>query len=92
MPNALLEAAGGGLPIVSTPASEGVVELLGDQPGVWLARETTANALADSLLAALDALSPGQRFPHPFVEQFSLKRAIHAYEDLIDATLRERRL
>jgi glycosyltransferase involved in cell wall biosynthesis len=90
LPNALLEAAAGGLPIVALPASEGVVDLLRGQPGVWLADEISASALASSLLAALDVLPLGQRFPHSFIEQFTFDRAIRAYEDLIDSTLSER--
>jgi glycosyltransferase involved in cell wall biosynthesis len=92
MPNALLEAAACGLPIVATPASQGLVDLLQDQPGVWLADEVSASALSVALLHALSQLSPAQRFPHPFIEQFKLPRAIDAYEDLIDAALRERPL
>jgi glycosyltransferase involved in cell wall biosynthesis len=88
LPNALLEAAAAGLPLVTSPASEGLVDLLHEQPGVWIAPETTSAALAGSLLAALDVLQPRQRFPHPFVQQFGIERAIQAYEDLIDATLR----
>ena len=89
LPNALLEAAAGGLPIVALPASRGLVDLLHGRPGIWLAQEVTAEALTDSLLAAFQALQPGQRFPHPFVEQFSLDRAIHGYEQLIDAVAGE---
>jgi glycosyltransferase involved in cell wall biosynthesis len=89
MPNALLEAAAGGLPIVALPASGGVRELLRDQPGVWLATKITAEALAASLLDALGSLRPGERFAHSFVEEFRMERAIHAYEDLIDRTLKE---
>jgi hypothetical protein len=66
------------------------VDLLRDQPGVWLAPEISAEALASSLLAALRALRQGQRFPHLFVEQFALRRSIQGYEQLIDATIRER--
>ena len=51
MPNALLEAAAGGLPIVALPASGGVTTLLRDQPGAWLATEVSAEALAITLLA-----------------------------------------
>jgi len=91
MPNALLEAAAWGLPIVSMPASEGLVDLLRDQPGVWLATEITVHALAASLIRALNQLRPGQRFPHAFIEAFRFQPAIHAYEQLIDATLRELR-
>jgi glycosyltransferase involved in cell wall biosynthesis len=87
LPNALLEAAAGGLPIVALPASAGVAELLHDQPGVWLAAEISAEALAASLLAALHALRPGERFAHPFVEAFRMDRALQAYESLMDRTL-----
>jgi glycosyltransferase involved in cell wall biosynthesis len=88
LPNALLEAAAGGLPIVALPASGGVVELLRDQTGVWLAPEVSQEALTASLVAALKALRPGQRFAHSFVEEFRMERSIQAYESLIDETLR----
>jgi glycosyltransferase involved in cell wall biosynthesis len=91
LPNALLEAAAGGLPIVALPSSEGVADLLRGQPGVWLAPEISASALADTLLATLNELRPGQRFVHSFVEQFGLERAIGAYEALIDSLLGEAR-
>ena len=64
MPNALLEAAAGGLPIVALPASGGVVDLLSGDPGAWLAPEISASALASTLLAALGELQPGRRFQH----------------------------
>jgi glycosyltransferase involved in cell wall biosynthesis len=91
LPNALLEAAAGGLPIVALPGSGGVVDLLHAQPGVRLAPEISAEALAASLLAALHALRPGERFAHPFVEPFRVDRALQAYEKLIDRTLEMRR-
>ena len=87
LPNALLEATAAGLPIVALPACEGLVDLLQGQPGVWLAPTISADALAVSLLAALHALRPGERFAHPFVEAFRLARAIQAYESLIDQSL-----
>jgi len=87
LPNALLEAAAAGLPIVAMPAAGGVVELLRNQPGVWLVPEVSAKALTDSLLAALHALTPGKRFAHSFVEAYRLDRAIQAYERLIDRTI-----
>jgi glycosyltransferase involved in cell wall biosynthesis len=62
MPNALLEAAAAGLPIVALPSSGGVVDLLRDRPGAWIAAEISAEALAASLLEALAALHPGERF------------------------------
>jgi glycosyltransferase involved in cell wall biosynthesis len=91
LPNALLEAAAAGVPIVATPASGGVVELLHGQPGVWLASGISAEALAASLLAALGALQRGERFAHAFIEEFRIDRAIEAYERLIDLTLAEER-
>ncbi|MGA9061966.1 MAG: glycosyltransferase [Terracidiphilus sp.] len=66
MPNALLEAAVAGLPLVATPASEGVVDLLRGRAGAWLAREISAEALAATLIAALEAIRPGERFCQPF--------------------------
>jgi len=92
LPNALLEAAAGGLPIVALPASEGVVDLLRGQPGAWLASEISANALACSLLKALKSLGPGQRFDHPFIDEFRIDHSILAYEDLIDAVLPEAKI
>ena len=67
MPNALLEAAAAGLPIVALPSSGGVVDLLRNRPGAWLAEEVSATALADSLLAALQVLHPELQVPaqHP---------------------------
>jgi glycosyltransferase involved in cell wall biosynthesis len=87
LPNALLEAAAAGLPIVASPASRGVVDLLRNQPGTWLASDVSADALATSLLKALKSLSPAQRFDHPFIDEFKIDRALHAYEALIDAVL-----
>jgi glycosyltransferase involved in cell wall biosynthesis len=60
MPNALLEAAAAGLPIVALPSSGGVVDLLRDRPNAWLATEISAAALADSLFSALQVLHPRQ--------------------------------
>jgi glycosyltransferase involved in cell wall biosynthesis len=66
MPNSLLEAAAAGLPLVATPASAGLVDLLRDQPGAWLAPEVSADTLAMTIIAALEAIHPGERFSHAF--------------------------
>jgi glycosyltransferase involved in cell wall biosynthesis len=87
VPNALLEAAATGLPLVSTPASGGVVDMLCHQPGTWIAEGISAAALTAAIQTALGAIRPGQRFAHAFLEPFSFSRAIRAYEDLIDGTL-----
>jgi glycosyltransferase involved in cell wall biosynthesis len=63
MPNALLEAAAAGLPMVATPASGGVVDLLRDRMGAWLAPEISAEALAATIIVALESIRPGERFP-----------------------------
>jgi len=89
LPNALLEAAAGGLPIVASPASEGLVNLLAGKEGAWLGAEVSSRALTHALLAALDSLRPGQRFPHHWVEFFHMERAIRGYERMIDETLKE---
>lgn len=87
LPNALLEAAAGSLPLVVLPASQGVVDLLRGQSGAWLAEAISSDALATVLLDALKSLSPGRRFDHPFIDDFRIDRAIHAYETLIDTVL-----
>lgn len=86
MPNALLEAAAAGLPLASLPSSQGVAHLLRDGPGVWLAPEISAPALAATLLRALQVLTPGQRFAHAFVPE-EPAAPIKAYEELIDACI-----
>ena len=66
MPNALLEAAAAGLPIVATPASGGVVDLLRGRKGAWLAPAISAEALAATILEALGTITPGERFSQSF--------------------------
>jgi glycosyltransferase involved in cell wall biosynthesis len=87
LPNAMLEAVAAGLPIVALPSSQGVVDLLGGREGVWLAGETSSVALTNALLAALANLRTSERFPHVFIEEFALDRAIPAYENILDAVL-----
>jgi glycosyltransferase involved in cell wall biosynthesis len=92
LPNALLEAATGGLPLVALPASEGVVNLLAGKHGAWLGSEVSSLALTRALLAALDSIRPGQRFRHSWVEGFRMDCAIQGYELLIDEMLHEQAL
>lgn len=91
MPNALLEAAAAGLPLVALPASGGIVSLMSGNAGEWLAREISVDGLVESLTAALETLEPSDRFLHSWIEDFRLGPAIRAYEKLIDLTLREQR-
>jgi glycosyltransferase involved in cell wall biosynthesis len=67
MPNALLEAAAAGLPLVATPACGGVVDLLRGRPGAWLAKEISSEALAATIIEALEAIRPGERFSQDFL-------------------------
>ena len=90
MPNALLEAAAAGVPLVALPALGGVADLLRGQPGAWLAREISAAALTEALLNALAELTPGQRFTHAFLEPFRMELATRRFEELIDRTVEER--
>jgi glycosyltransferase involved in cell wall biosynthesis len=66
MPNSLLEAVAAGLPIVTTPASEGIVDLLRGEPGAWLAPEITVESLAATLITALETIRPAERFARRF--------------------------
>ena len=91
LPNAMLEAAAGGLPIVALPCSEGVVNLLWGRPGAWLGSEVSSRALSNALLDALNSIQSGERFPHPWVQPFRMDQAIDEYERLIDETLLETR-
>ncbi|WP_109484682.1 glycosyltransferase [Occallatibacter savannae] len=87
MPNAMLEAAAAGLPIVATPASAGVVDLLKNHDGVWLASCVSSEALRIVLQDALVSLRPGQRYPHMWIEPYELPRALASYESEIDRLL-----
>ena len=89
MPNALLEAAAAGLPIVALPASQGLAQLLAGQPGTWVASEISARALENALCDALSSIQAGQRFRHSWIEPFDLRNAIPAYESLVDQILQE---
>jgi glycosyltransferase involved in cell wall biosynthesis len=93
MPNALLEAAAAGLPVVATPCCDGVVDLLRDAPGCWLTAAITPQAIAETILTALNEFqttgNPG--FEHSFLAPFELIPAIAAYATLIDETMSPRR-
>lgn len=81
MPNALLEADAAGLPLVATPASGGVVDLLRGHPGAWLASAISAPALAQALLAALESLHPGERVHREAADGHEIDR----YAELIES-------
>jgi glycosyltransferase involved in cell wall biosynthesis len=91
LPNALLEAAAAGLPLVATPSSEGVRELLNGAPYVWLTSQSTAPDLSHSILAALSELSsrasPPFRVEHAFLAPFEAKSATAATASIIEAVL-----
>lgn len=84
LPNALLEAAAGGLPIVATPASPGLVDLIDGQPGVSLAAEISASGIAQALRHAIQTAETQPRFRHHWVEAFRMDEALAQYEALIE--------
>jgi glycosyltransferase involved in cell wall biosynthesis len=81
MPNALLEAAAAGLPIVATPCSEGIIERIEAQPGTWLAEAISAQALAAAISKALTTRP--NRLQHEFIAPFKTETALAAYSALI---------
>jgi glycosyltransferase involved in cell wall biosynthesis len=87
LPNALLEGAAAGLPIVATPCSSGMEDLIDGRAGIWLARDISSEALARSLKAALVTLRPGERFEHSWLAPFDLPNAVAGYRNLILETL-----
>lgn len=87
LPNALLEAAAGGLPIIATAASRGLTDLVRGRPGVWLAENATTDSLEGTLRRALTAIRPNQRFEHNWIQPFALAPAIAAYERIFDELL-----
>ena len=56
MPNALIEALAAGLPVVATPASGGVVDLLRRRTDAWLAQDTGEAALLSAMTQAIENL------------------------------------
>jgi glycosyltransferase involved in cell wall biosynthesis len=88
MPNAMLEAAAAGLPIIATPCSNGVSDLLRNAPGTWLTSSISANSLAETIIASLTELAhppdTPRRFRHAFLAPFELDTAIAAYATLIE--------
>jgi glycosyltransferase involved in cell wall biosynthesis len=84
VPNALLEAAAADLPLVTTPCSTGVTDLLENAPGAWLASAVSSEALAETLLTALTALqqAPG-RFEHAFLAPFEARTSVASYAAIL---------
>jgi glycosyltransferase involved in cell wall biosynthesis len=87
LPNALLEAAASGLPVVATPASPGLIDLLQNQDGAWIAIDVSSGALRIALETALNGIQSRNRFNHAWIDQYDLSRAIPAYEAVIDRVI-----
>ena len=89
IPNALLEAAVAGLPIVATPASQGLVQLIGSSPGVWLAANSSPQAIARALRDALSKHGSVQKYVHNWIPPLFLQNAISADQQVIDTVVLE---
>jgi glycosyltransferase involved in cell wall biosynthesis len=85
--NALLEAAAAGLPIVTTPTRGGIAELLSSQPGAWITREISTQAIVESLIFALESITPGKRFSHSWLQDYRMENALPRFESLINEVL-----
>jgi hypothetical protein len=75
------------LPIAATPASTGLAALLTGRPGVWLAGQITAPALATAIASALEAAGMQAHFAHAFLDPFLLENALPAWEAALRAVL-----
>jgi glycosyltransferase involved in cell wall biosynthesis len=88
IPNALLDAAAGGLPLCATPSSQGICDLLRRASGCWLTPLITAESLAATILRALAALRSDddtpQRFEHAFLTPFATEKVIAAYASYLE--------
>lgn len=87
MPNALLEAAAGGLPIVTTPANRALVRMLEGQTGVWISEDATVPALQRVLDSALGQIKPGDRFHHSWIAPFEKQAVMAEYTRLFRSEL-----
>jgi len=89
MPNALLEAAAAGLPIVATPSSRGLCDLIEGALGTWLCSSVSVESLAETMLQALATLSlqitSPLRFDHAFLKPFATETAVASYASLIES-------
>lgn len=56
MPNALIEAVTIGMPVVATPASGGIVDLLTGRQNAWISGDVSVAGLAEALTQAIIAL------------------------------------
>lgn len=71
MPNALLEAAAGGLPIVTTPAAGGIAEWAQGKSNVWMSKEITSESLTQALLEALAEVAVSSNDVEPSSHAYS---------------------
>lgn len=83
-PNVVLEALACGTPVVATPASGAIEDILGRVEGCVIADSVTAAGLA----RAIQRIAPGRKLPETVVEPYEIAKIARLYEqELFDQTL-----
>ena len=80
-PNVVLEALACGTPVIATPATGGVREILEGIPQCELAEDISAPALSAAIRRWIDRM-PGRVGPE-VIAPFAVKRIVKQYEELL---------
>lgn len=81
-PNVALEAIACGTPVVATPATGGLAEIVAGAPGCVLADEVSAPALASAIASAIGPSGP-RRCPPDAAARYDAARIARRYEAVI---------
>jgi glycosyltransferase involved in cell wall biosynthesis len=77
-PNVVLEALACGVPVIATPAPGGTAEILRNVPGCEILNEISAESIA----AALSAVSRGFRIPEDVVRPYEVIAIVKQFEEI----------
>lgn len=84
LPNALLEAAAYGLPIVSTPCQGTIREILPSSSALWLTEDNSPDALSRAMITALASPRTSEGDPHG-ISRFDFATTLNAFEQLFES-------